>query len=169
MRNNGEVQALYHCIIKCIVDWKFVIKQTFKIVFLVICHLGVKPNTQGPDSSSSSSSFGCGAGDYKISPGTSILGNCGNLVSRHLVFIIPQPHDWYKICRMYEDAQVSFCHVVESREHNFWQVLPQEVEGCALGNEVVASSHSRQGAPSWSWSICCSWLHDLSFCLYISF
>ena len=72
-------------------------------------------------------------------------------------------HDWYKICRMYEDAQVSFCHVVESREHNFWQVLPQEVEGCALGNEVVASSHSRQGAPSWSWSICCSWLHDLSF------
>ena len=41
-------------------------------------------------STSSSSSFGCGAGDYKISPGTSILGNCSNLVSRHLVFIIPQ-------------------------------------------------------------------------------
>ena len=41
-------------------------------------------------SSSSSSSFGCGAGDYKISPCTSILGKCGDLVSRHIIFIIPQ-------------------------------------------------------------------------------
>ena len=39
---------------------------------------------------SSSSSFGCGAGDYKISPCTSILGKCGDLVSRHIIFIIPQ-------------------------------------------------------------------------------
>ena len=40
--------------------------------------------------SSSSSSFCCGAGDYKISPCTSILGKCGDLVSRHIIFIIPQ-------------------------------------------------------------------------------
>ena len=43
---------------------------------------------------SSSSSFGCGAGDYKLSPGTSIFGKSGYLFCYHLVFIIPLQSIW---------------------------------------------------------------------------
>ena len=41
-------------------------------------------------SSSSSSSIGCGAGDHKVSPCTTIISKCGNLLFLHCSFIIPK-------------------------------------------------------------------------------
>ena len=40
--------------------------------------------------SSSSSSIGCGTGDYKVSPCTTIIIKCGNLLFLHCSFIIPK-------------------------------------------------------------------------------
>ena len=39
---------------------------------------------------SSSSSIGCGAGDHKVSPCTTIISKCGNLLFLHCSFIIPK-------------------------------------------------------------------------------
>ena len=41
-------------------------------------------------SSSSSSSIDCGAGDHKVSPCTTIISICGNLLFLHCSFIIPK-------------------------------------------------------------------------------
>ena len=41
-------------------------------------------------SSSSSSSIGCGAGGHKVSPCTTIISKCGNLLFLHCSFIIPK-------------------------------------------------------------------------------
>ena len=38
----------------------------------------------------SSSSIGCGAGDHKVSPCTTIISKCGNLLFLHCSFIIPK-------------------------------------------------------------------------------
>ena len=40
--------------------------------------------------SPSSSSIGCGAGDHKVSPCTTIISKCGNLLFLHCSFIIPK-------------------------------------------------------------------------------
>ena len=39
---------------------------------------------------SSSLSIGCGAGDHKVSPCTTIISKCGNLLFLHCSFIIPK-------------------------------------------------------------------------------
>ena len=39
---------------------------------------------------SSSSSIGCGAGNHKVSPCTTIISKCGNLLFLHCSFIIPK-------------------------------------------------------------------------------
>ena len=47
-------------------------------------------NLNPSSSSSSSSSIGCGAGDHKVPPCTTIISKCDNLLFLHCSFIIPK-------------------------------------------------------------------------------
>ena len=51
---------------------------------------GISNISNWGSSSSSSSSIGCGAGEKKVSPCTTIISKCGNLLFLHCFFIIPK-------------------------------------------------------------------------------
>ena len=88
----------------------------------------------------SSSSFSCRAGNYKLSPGSSIF----HRLLTHLLL----SHFHHTLtdvgCRQGKrcvDVRVSICHGMECTEHILWQVLPLWAEKCAQENLAGAFLH----------------------------